>query len=45
MQFILDKSNPLAVVPTATKSKLTRLFNKRHEESKLKQTKAAKGKN
>jgi hypothetical protein len=45
MQFILDKSNPLANIPTATKSKLTRLFNKRHEDNKLKQTKVVKGKN
>jgi hypothetical protein len=38
-----DKSNPLGAIPTAVKSKLTRLFNKLHEDSKLKQQKIKKG--
>ena len=33
-------SNPLADVPAATKGKLTRLYNKRHEEAKLAKAKA-----
>ena len=35
--------NPLADVPAAAKGKLTRLYNKRHEEAKLAKAKA-KGK-
>lgn len=45
MPYIPEKSNPLAAIPGSTKAKLTKLFNKRHEDNKLKQTKAAKGKN
>lgn len=34
----------MQTIPTATKTKLTKLFNKRHEDSKLKQTNKAKSK-
>jgi hypothetical protein len=37
-----QKTTPLATVPPATKAKLTKLFNKRHEDARLKQQ---KGKN
>lgn len=40
LQF--GKDNPLASVNFAMKSKLTRLFNRRHEDAKLMKTKAAK---
>jgi hypothetical protein len=36
------KINPLASVSPATKSQLTRLFNRRHEEAKLTKVKAIK---
>ena len=46
MPFSVNKSNnPLAEISSQTKAKLTRLFNKRHEDNKLKQAKAIKGKN
>ena len=32
-----DKQSPLADIPSNVKAKLTRLFNKRHEDAKLKQ--------
>jgi hypothetical protein len=44
LQFNPSKSNLLAGVETATKSKLTRLYNKRHEEAKLKAAKGPKAK-
>jgi hypothetical protein len=45
MPYSLNKANnPLAEINGQTKAKLTRLFNKRHEDNKLKQTKAVKGK-
>jgi hypothetical protein len=43
LYFSPDKPNPLAEVPSAVKGKLTRLFNKRHEDSKLKQATKSKG--
>lgn len=38
-----NKENPLSSIPSQTKAKLTRLFNKRHEDAKLKQQKTKKG--
>lgn len=35
--------NPWAEVPSTVKGKLTRLYNKRHEDSKLKATTKSKG--
>lgn len=40
-----DKSHPLADIPSTVKGKLTRLFNKRHEDSKMKATNKVKAKN
>ncbi len=37
-----DKTNPFGLIPSQTKAKLTRLFNKRHEDAKLKQLKSKK---
>jgi hypothetical protein len=39
-----DKYNPLNDIPSAVKGKLTKLFNKRHEDSKMKQAVKGKGK-
>ena len=46
MPYSVDKTNPLAAVSSQTKAKLTRLFNKRHEDAKLskQQSKGVKGK-
>lgn len=38
-----DKTNPLTSLASNVKSKLTRLFNKFHEETKLKQQKGKRG--
>ena len=40
-----NDKNPLTEVPSAMKAKLTRLYNKRHEDSKMKQVVKAKNKN
>lgn len=32
-----EKTNPMASIPTAIKTKLTKAFNKRHEDARLKQ--------
>ena len=42
LQFNLDKINPLSEISAQIKTKLTRLFNKRHDDAKLKKEKAAK---
>jgi hypothetical protein len=44
LQFSTNKNNPLSEIASQTKAKLTRLFNKRHEDSKLKGKKAIKPK-
>jgi hypothetical protein len=45
LYFSADKSQPLAEIPSSVKAKLTRLFNKRHEEARLvKQSGKNKGK-
>lgn len=36
LYYSSDKTNPLTDVPSTIKGKLTRLFNKRHEDAKLK---------
>jgi hypothetical protein len=38
------EKNPLGDVPSSVKGKLTRLYNKRHEDSKMKQITKGKGK-
>jgi hypothetical protein len=44
LQFDLDKVNPLSGISSQVKAKLTRLFNKRHEDAKLKKQKTIKAK-
>jgi hypothetical protein len=40
----VNPSNPLSDIPSNVKGKLTRLFNKRHEDAKMKQSTKPKSK-